>query len=42
MENNFVQRDAPSGHAVANMIGPIFKHIIDWSRRGLLGSVLAY
>ena len=29
MENNFIQMDASAGHAVAYMIGPIFKHIID-------------
>ena len=29
MENNFIQMAAPAGHAVANMIGLIFKHSID-------------
>ena len=29
MENNFFQIAASPGHAVAYMIGPIFKHIID-------------
>ena len=29
MENNFIQMAASAGHAVAYMIGPIFKHIID-------------
>ena len=29
MENNFIQTAASAGHAVAYMIGPIFKHIID-------------
>ena len=29
MENNFTQMAASYGHAVANTIGPIFKHIID-------------
>ena len=29
MENNFIQMAAAAGHAVANTIGPIFKHIID-------------
>ena len=27
MENNFIQMAASAGHAVAYMIGPIFKHI---------------
>ena len=44
MENNFIQMAASVGHAVAYTIGLIFKHIIDSlsSRRGLVGSVLAY
>ena len=29
MENNFIQMDASSGHAVAHTSGLIFKHIID-------------
>ena len=29
MENNFIQIAASAGHAVAYMIDPIFKHIID-------------
>ena len=29
MENNFNQMAASAGHAVAYMVGPIFKHIID-------------
>ena len=29
MENNFIQMASPIGHAVAYMIGLIFKHIID-------------
>ena len=29
MENNFIQMAASPGHAVAYMIGSIFKHIID-------------
>ena len=29
MENNFIHVAALAGHAVAYMIGPIFKHIID-------------
>ena len=29
MENNFIQMAASAGHAVAYMIGPIFKRIID-------------
>ena len=29
MENNFIQMAASSAHAVAYVIGPIFKHIID-------------
>ena len=29
MKNNFIQMAASSDHAVAYMIGPIFKHIID-------------
>ena len=29
MENNFIQMAASAGHAVAYMIGPIFKHFID-------------
>ena len=29
MENNFIQRAASDGHAVAYTIGAIFKHIID-------------
>ena len=29
MENNFIQMAASAGHAIAYMIGPIFKHIID-------------
>ena len=29
MENNFIQTAASAGHAVAYMIGPIFKHISD-------------
>ena len=29
MENNFIQMAASTGHAVAYMIDPIFKHIID-------------
>ena len=28
MENNFIQKAASAGHAVAYMICPIFKHII--------------
>ena len=32
MENNFIQMAASVGHAVAYMIGPIFKHIIDCRR----------
>ena len=27
MENNFIQMAASADHAVANTIGPIFKHI---------------
>ena len=30
MENNFIQMAASVGHAVANTIGPIFKHTIDY------------
>ena len=30
MGNNFIQMAASAGHAVAYMIGPIFKHIIDY------------
>ena len=30
MENNFIQMAALAGHAVAQMIGPIFNHIIDY------------
>ena len=30
METNFIQMAASAGHAEAYMIGPIFKHIIDW------------
>ena len=29
MENDFIQMAASAGHAVANTIGPSFKHIID-------------
>ena len=29
MENNFIQMAASARHAIAYMIGPIFKHIID-------------
>ena len=29
MENNFIQMAASAGHAVAYMVSPIFKHIID-------------
>ena len=29
MENNFIQIAASTGHAVADTIGHIFKHIID-------------
>ena len=29
MENFFIQMPASAGHAVANTIGPIFKHIVD-------------
>ena len=29
MENNFIQMAASAGLAVAHIIGPIFKHIID-------------
>ena len=29
MENNFIQKTASAGHAVAYTIGLIFKHIID-------------
>ena len=29
MENNFIQMAASADYAVAYMIGPIFKHIID-------------
>ena len=29
MENNFIQMPTSAGHAVAYMIGAIFKHIID-------------
>ena len=29
MENNFIQRAASAGLAVAYMIGPILKHIMD-------------
>ena len=29
MENDFIQMVASAGHAVAYMIGLIFKHIID-------------
>ena len=29
MENSFIQMAASAGYAVAYMIGPIFKHIID-------------
>ena len=28
MKNNFIQMSASAGHAVADTIGPIFKHII--------------
>ena len=41
MENNFIQMPASAGLLIANTIAPIFKHIND-SRRGLVGSVLAY
>ena len=40
--------DALAGHTVVYTIGPILKHIIDyapiidWSRSGLVGSVVAY
>ena len=30
MENNFFQMATSAGHAVAYMIGLIFKHIIDY------------
>ena len=30
MTNNFIQMAASAGHAVAYMIDPIFKHIIDF------------
>ena len=30
MENNFIQIAASTGHAVAYMIVPIFKYIIDY------------
>ena len=30
IENNFIQIAASAGHAVAYLIGPIFKHIIDF------------
>ena len=30
MEKNFIQMVASAGHAVAFMIGPIFKYIIDY------------
>ena len=30
MENNFIQMAASAGYAIAYMIAPIFKHIIDW------------
>ena len=30
MENNFIQMATLAGHAVAYMIGPIFKDIIDY------------
>ena len=29
MQNNFIQMAASDGHALAYMIDPIFKHIID-------------
>ena len=29
MEKNFIQMSSSIGHAVAYMISPIFKHIID-------------
>ena len=29
MENNFIQKPASAGHAIAYTIGPIFKHIND-------------
>ena len=29
MKNNFIQKAASAGHAVAYAIGRIFKHIID-------------
>ena len=29
MENNFIHKAASTGHALAYMIGPIFKHIIE-------------
>ena len=29
MEDNFIQMGTSAGHAVAYMIDPIFKHIID-------------
>ena len=30
MENNFIQMAASAGYAVVYIIGPIFKHIIDY------------
>ena len=30
MENNFIQMAGSASHAVAYMIGPIFKHIFDY------------
>ena len=31
MKNNFIQMAASAGHAVTYTIGPIFKHIIDYT-----------
>ena len=33
VKNNFIQMAASNGHAVANTIGPISKHIIDCVQR---------
>ena len=32
MENNFIEMAASAGHAVAYTIGPIFKHIINYTQ----------
>ena len=29
MENNLIQMSESAGHAIAYIVGPIFKHIID-------------